>query len=391
MKRSTVTLALALLAAASAARARADDDPLAPWRGRVDVRLVCPDEERHSIHSYFNTCPESPDGRYVLFYTSTELNAGRGEVRIRHRTTGDETVLARNVSVEDAHRAACQQWVSGGRRVVFHDQRDGRWLVAAVDVDTGHERVLALDRLVGWGRPDSDLVPIYGRHWDPGPHRDLEMLDVATGEIRTVVTADEVTAAFSEWIAKSFGEKPVSIFFPVLSPDTQRVFFKMSTPAGGDARSKQASDRRGRIGYSLTERRFLGISPKWGHPSWLPDSRTVLEAGNIRIDSDTGQRRRIPELPKAHGDHPSASPDGKLLVTDTIMDAFGGDPKEWGVVVADLRGSGHVVLHHFNNSQGARSWRRSHPHPAFSPDGRRIYFNVSSGRWTQLYVAEAEN
>ena len=30
----------------------------------------------------------------------------------------------------------------------------------------------------------------------------------------------------------------------------------------------------------------------------------------------------------------------------------------------------------------------SHPHPVFSPDSQRIYFNVGSDEWTRLYVAE---
>ena len=29
-------------------------------------------------------------------------------------------------------------------------------------------------------------------------------------------------------------------------------------------------------------------------------------------------------------------------------------------------------------------------HPAFSPDGKRIYYNVNSGPWTTLHVAERE-
>jgi hypothetical protein len=48
------------------------------------------------------------------------------------------------------------------------------------------------------------------------------------------------------------------------------------------------------------------------------------------------------------------------------------------------------VLHHFDNSRGARSWRKNHPHPIFSGDGRRIYFNVNEGEWTRLHVAEAD-
>jgi Tol biopolymer transport system component len=127
---------------------------------------------------------------------------------------------------------------------------------------------------------------------------------------------------------------------------------------------------------------------KWGHPSWHPDGRMIVETAFTTMDSDDGQTRRTPGLPVVRGDHPSASPDGKLIVTDTTLESFGGKSTEWGVVLADARGNHHLILHRFDNSHGARSWRVSHPHPVFSPDGRRIYFNVSSGRWTQLHVAE---
>ena len=77
------------------------------------------------MHSYFNTCPESPDGRYVLFYASTAKDGHRGEVCMRDRKSGEEKVLATNINAEDAHRVACQQWVSNGKRIVFHGERDG--------------------------------------------------------------------------------------------------------------------------------------------------------------------------------------------------------------------------------------------------------------------------
>jgi hypothetical protein len=38
---------------------------------------------------------------------------------------------------------------------------------------------------------------------------------------------------------------------------------------------------------------------------------------------------------------------------------------------------------------GARSWRKSEPHPVFRADGRRIDFDVSGGDRTRLHVAEA--
>lgn len=58
------------------------------------------------------------------------------------------------------------------------------------------------------------------------------------------------------------------------------------------------------------------------------------------------------------------------------------------VAVGDISSGRYEVLHRFDNTQGATSWRRSHPHPAFSHDGRRIYFNVGDGEWTRLFVAE---
>src|SRR5207253_11119051 len=104
---------------AAADEKSAASDPLAAWKSRVKVSAVS-GKNHHSIHSYVNTSPESPDGRWVLFYASTTANGYEGEIRIRERATGKETVLAREVAVEDAHRAACQQWASGGRVVVFH-------------------------------------------------------------------------------------------------------------------------------------------------------------------------------------------------------------------------------------------------------------------------------
>ncbi len=384
---SLLTLLAAVLSASASQPVSAAENPLLKWHDGVEVSEVDAGSERHSIHSYFIACPESPDGEQILFYMSTRPDAHEGELRTRRPASGAERVLVSGLHVEDAHRAACQQWVSHGKRIVYHDEREGEWLTAVIDLESGDERILARRRLTGWGRPDADLLPLYGLHWSPGEHRDLELVDVVSGEIQVVLTAEAVCSAYSDWIGRRFGERPVSIFFPVLNPQRDRVFFKLATPAGGDPRSSRASDREGLVGYSLSERRLLFQRETWGHPSWHPDGRMIVEKGNRLIDSDTGQSRKIPGLPGFRGDHPSASPDGRLVVTDTTLEHLGGRDGEWGIVVFDIAGDDFVIIHRFNNSGGARSWRRSHPHPVFSSDGQRIYFNVSSGNWTKLYVA----
>lgn len=390
MTQHLTRLAFASLssAALTLSAAATEDDPLAPWRDGARISIVSPQEGRHTIHSYYTACPESPDGTKLIFFASSAPDSHTGDVVMRDRKTGAETTLVSGLKVEDAHRVACQQWVSKGARIVFHGQRDEEWFTACVDVATKQERVLARGRLVGWGQPDADTIPLYGMHWNPGGHRDLEFMNVVTGERTTVLTVVALKAAYPAWYAESFGDGAPSIFFPVLSPDLQRVFFKMALPNGGDPRSSAASTRQGLICYSLAERRFLYMNARWGHPAWHPDKKTIVETGWTLFDSDTGKSRRVPGLPAVRGDHPSASPDGKLLVTDTTLDRFGGSESDWGIILSDARGQSHIILHRFPNGRGAQSWRRSHPHPSFSADGKRIYFNVSSGPWTQLHVAE---
>ncbi|MCA9033212.1 MAG: hypothetical protein KDA66_20505 [Planctomycetaceae bacterium] len=169
---------------------KAEDDPLAAWRQGVTIRDVAPDTERHSIHSYFNTSPESPEGKYVLYYTSEAKNGEYGDLRILERATGRETIVARDITTEDAHRAACQQWSNGGKSIVYHEVRDGHWRVMAVDVSTLKAKVLVEDRQVGFGSATGEWVPAYGQHWNPGQHRNLELVHVVTGEVRTPVTSD---------------------------------------------------------------------------------------------------------------------------------------------------------------------------------------------------------
>ena len=367
------------------------DDPVASWSKDVVIKPVSSVGGRHSIHTYYVANPESPDGRQVLFFTSTHPASYVGEVRILERATGVETVLAENVATEDAHRVACQQWLSGGKRVAFHEVIDKRWRVVVVDVETLTKTIVAEDHQVGFGRPEGDLLPMYGCHWNPGPHRDLKVWDAATGKMSTRATIAEVEAKYGEWLTEAFAGKPCSIFFPVISPDLKRAFFKIAAGNGGDNyMAKNASLRQGIICYDFEKAACVWQRGQWGHPGWTPDSQHIFEVGNITMDisSPTLKYTKLKDIPNLRGSHPSVSPDGKLMVTDGMTEPVGGKPNEWGIMVADMNGGKWVLLQSFEQNRGARSWRRNDPHPAFSADGKRIYYNTSDDQFTRLMVAE---
>jgi len=378
-----------LLVAASCLADESKDDPVAPWTHGVRVTQVSSVPDRHTMHTYYLTNPESPDGKRVLYFASTHPAAGVGQVCMVDRATGKEIVLADDVHTEDAHRVACQQWLSGGKRVAFHEVVGKRWHVVVVDVESLVKTVVAEDHQLAFGRPDADWVPMYGCHWNPGQYRDLEVWDASTGKTRTVARIADVEAKYGDWMKKEFAGKPCSIFEPVLSPDLKRVFFKVAAGNGGDNyMTMSASHRQGMVCCSLEKNQITWMRGKWGHPAWLPDSQHILEVGNVIFDSDGGAPTKIAGLPYLSGSHPSVSADGKLSVTDGIADKVGGKPKDWGIVVGDMRGGKWALVYSFDQSKGAKSWRVSHPHPAFSADSRRIYFNVSDGRFTRLMVAE---
>lgn len=235
---------------------------------------------------------------------------------------------------------------------------------------------------------------MYGCHWNPGVHRDLEIWDASTDRITKPVRIADVEAKHGEWLTKEFNGKPTSIFFPVLSPDTNRVFFKIASGAGGDNyMAKGASHRQGNVCFDFGRSAIIWQHNKWGHPAWHPDSRHILEAGNLLHDVEGGVIKwtKIPGIPAPRGTHPSVSPDGTLMVTDGESEPLGGKAREWGIVVGDMINGDWALLHSFDQSQGAKSWRRNHPHPVFSHDNCRIYYNVNDGPWTRLFMAEAKH
>lgn len=364
-----------------------DEDPIAPWRSARIAEVPAP-AGAHSIHAYFNACPESPDGGRVLYYASTARDAGSGALLVAERATGALRQVAQVELVEDAHRAACQQWCDGGAAIAWHDCRAGRWTVLSA-ADGDGERILAEDRQLGFGSPRDHRVPLYGRHWNPGPHRDLELADVRGGAVACAVPIAGVVDAHREWILREFATEAVSVFFPVVSPDGAKVFLKIARGRGGDDfRGMDASHRQGKVVCDLASGRSLRRFDEWGHPSWAPGSDGICEVGNVLTSlADASVRAFAPGSPS---NHPGISPDGRFFVTDAHLGHHGlGARGEWGIVVGSTGADGAwTIVDRFMQDGGAESWRRPHPHPVWSADGRRIYYNRNRGPWTRLQVAE---
>lgn len=338
----------------------------------------------HALHAYFNACPESPDGRLVALFVSPRPDAQVGDLVVVERATGEARTVAEGIEVEDAHRQACQQWACAGECLVYHELRAGRWIVCVLDLATAERHELCADRQLGFGRPELSVIPLHGPHWAPGEHRHLELLDLRSGRIEVALTVEEVAAGQKAWVRASFGDRPLSIFFPVLSPDGRRVIFKLAAPDSGVFRDPRASTRIGLFAWDLAEHRPLHFRAGWGHPAWHPDARHVFTPPDALIDVRAGSERAVADLDPLRGAHPSFAPDGRRLVSD-----FLGEDGRWIVALTDLEAPAwHTLFMPPAPGAGTTSWRPPHPHPAVSADGRRVYFNANLGPWCVCHVAE---
>jgi hypothetical protein len=363
----------------------------------MSLSPVCGTSDVHTLHSYFNVSPESPDGRFVLYYSSAAVDGHVGELRLLERATGVDSLVCSGVTTEDAHRGACQQWVgSDGRFIAWHDCRGDEWVVCAMEVATRATRVLATGRQLGFGTVRGRCVMLYGCHWNPRTHRGLETADVETGEVAPLVSVEALLSAHGAFVAREFGSHPVSLFFPVAAPDGGRLFFKIAAGAGGsDFRSPSASHRQGLVFFDVHTGRVGALREAWGHPAWLPDSTTLIEMEDVTINSSSDGDGDNAEVPLAHnfphvlGSHPAVSPDGRWLAKDgELPEDLSHMPGEWGVLLCCLNTGMWRVIVRSAEDRGATSWRRNHPHPVFSADSARLYFNLNNERCTRLWVAE---
>ena len=58
---------------------------MAAWQDGVRVSAVPSKANQHTIHAYFNTSPESPDGRWVLYFASVTSEGHVGDIHIVER------------------------------------------------------------------------------------------------------------------------------------------------------------------------------------------------------------------------------------------------------------------------------------------------------------------
>ncbi len=361
------------------------------------IRLSPP--EREAIHFYYDVCPESPDGRRVVYFQFDGAVPGPGEVVVADRDGGKARPIFRVQDAADRHSAIRQQWVDDDT-VACCPGVEGRLRTTLVSLRDGlHRDVPGAARMIS---PVAPLALTTRHDFEELPSmRDdaVCLMDLRRGEVRPLFTVADALKVHP--LGPDFpGSDRVMFLHTKWSPGGRR-FFVIAANIYRVAKEESA-ERVNSIFVAEADGSGLRyLCEEYHHPVWGADDDHVLSfrpsssGGGLGMTWWGGYQELVsapvnggaPQtvISGLAGKHLALSPDGRRVVADathwpssesaTIFIFDTGAPRPKAVV---------------EMTQKDFSQRGCHVHPAWSRDGRRIYFNsMESGR-RGLYAVDLD-
>jgi len=166
--------------------------------------------------------------------------------------------------------------------------------------------------------------------------------------------------------------------------DSEDIIFWTVDPDGGKNEPYNISHLKADGSWPRVVYRseFDGV-PSAGHFMWLGRSKEIIANllpahwAVIRIKLDGGQPEAIAE--GEHFWHSASSFDGEWIASDTLG-------PDTGIKLVNVATGRFATLCRSRSANGKPDW--THPHPAFSPDGRMVVYNSDRTGVPQVYLAK---
>jgi Tol biopolymer transport system component len=331
---------------------------------------VAPDGT-NSTFSYYNTSPESPDGE-MLFYVkiltqqlerNTPLD---GELRVTTTDLTEDRLVAELQNFR-VHNGVNAQWLDNDRIAYYTDGKihianlAGQQLITPFEAfSIGHSPFE--DKILYTAiSPETDLYTIYEYNTLSNEHR----------EIADANTFIDITDQFPISNPRPMDDRRIR--HPKYSPDGSKIAFRIDI---GD----------GEIDNHLVTMNIDGgdiiyFGPKPMHFAWF-DNETMMGHDNQIDDgqpNDRSARRwtldgEFIETLAGEGNHLSVTEDRELYATESWYN-------ENPVILRVYRKGITTPVLQINVSTDSQTvWELgNHVNPAFSRDGRRLYFHNNQG------------
>lgn len=349
------------------------------------IRTIAP----NSIHTYFDVCPENPNGSLLCWFAFDGKPMTEGSVMIGDLNGGNPISLFHCHG--SPHSAAHQGWLdndhiffsANGHVHVAH--RNGtivERIPGAIDtIDQASQRGLMHSHgwIAGGGTPTTEAcfcVDLKTKNVSELLNRNLAFNLIANYYNLKNVPLESMNFQHTKWAPDG------QSWFVVFTNET----YRRTNPDIPRVKAILLTDQNGQTSY---------VGDFGHHPNWLPDSSGILAYDNTRqqriIAWDIGQQQhsngRLFHTMQIEG-HPSVSPNGRYLTTDGHQ-----GPDDMCVELRTIANNTSEIIAvtawpHVAWQINYPKQRLCHAHPVWSHDSQRIYFNAVENEMPVLKVCD---
>ncbi len=343
--------------------------------GKKPVEHRVGKEGASTVFSYYNTTPESPDGKTIAYIRCTKepsAEAGRvpGELWVCNRDLQQHRKVA-DIARISVHDGAEAQWINNERIALFDNMK-----LRLIDVHSGKDllkkELLAAE--MGHESFDGKVLFSICEGKVPGEPAIYE-LNGNTQELRTVLKLKDLASL----PIPSYMNK--DSLYPLMkwqlshlqySPDGKKICFRIEMGPKGNNILLGICDVDGsNIKAWMKPLHFMWYDSESiaGHLSNEPDgSLPAVRERRYSLARWNLDGKIVEEMMAPRGNHLAISPDRTRFVSESFY--------QTNPVIMTLYGKGRAPVEICRFDPFDLTWKKKfHVNPSFSRDGKRIYYS----------------
>jgi hypothetical protein len=343
-----------------------------------------------AVHRYYDVPLEEPDGdRLIYFEFDDQQIPGPGNVIICG-PNGESPLQVGRASHAIGHVGASQAWL--GKGLICYTDRLPATITRIRDVDGDQQRDVAMEIR---NFDVASRIAVGHRHRDQSTdgaamEPTLVRWDMAADAFLPLVSVADILAVHPR--ADRARRELVTLKNAKFSPDGKQVLVVLSdegwaeTPSGRRWRNPTVKSL---IVVPIDGTGFKYLGEFGHHPMWAPTGDGVIAHQTRRGGQDlaffplSGEGPRV-LIADFVGTHSALDRAGQRVVTDVF--GFPSEP-DGSLLLYDVKTGRRETL--VTGPHARRDHMTgSHPHPVWSRDERRIYFNHAASGVPQVYALE---
>ncbi|NJN27355.1 MAG: hypothetical protein HC819_15960 [Cyclobacteriaceae bacterium] len=315
-----------------------------------------------AVISYFQQCPESPDGKkmaFTIFYQPDSMG-----IVVKDLNSGELKTINK-IKGQVRHTGAHPIWIDN-ESLIYGSPSE--YVIYHHNIITGAIRQYPGGKISDYSLINKKLLFVNSNK-NMG-QVGVYTMDFSSNEGDCVVSLDDV-ATLKEEIGTINPLNYWRIDHPYWSPNGKKILFQIKTDKNKSTKKDDYIFYADEYGEHI---HFIGRKPM--HVQWW-DNESVF--GHDWQDKEDYYMRRydlkgnlVEEL-SGPGCHGAVSPDRQWIVTESW---YGSDPIRVFLYRKGKTNHEKLLFEQKAIVNGIEFWKvRSHVHPAFSRDGKKVYFN----------------